>query len=187
MKRMIPGLSGAGVVVLFVSVLHAAPHIPSVKPGFPACESFGIQRFADKKAALPFKLKNFEGQPLSLVDFKGKPVLLTFWLTYCVACKEELPSIEKFFEGKKDQLQIVSIVADGEKEKKAQEIVKKYKLTFPVLLDFRERISQAYGVKMVPTSFLIDQEGQLLGMIVGQREWAGPEAWSAISELLSLH
>ncbi len=169
----------------FIPSLLAGNISTLAKTAFPACESFGVQRFQDKKVAPTFFLKTVDGKVLGLSDLKGKPILMTFWLSYCEACKEDLPVLEKLASSKKDLFTFVTIVADGEKEKKIRGIVEKYKLTAPALLDLKEKISHAYGVTMVPTSFLIDREGLMLGMIVGQRDWGSPTAWSAISELLT--
>ena len=61
--------------------LHPKDLSPSLKV-CPACETFGIQRFEEKKIAPPFTLKSLEGNTIALSDFKGKPLLLTFWATW---------------------------------------------------------------------------------------------------------
>jgi peroxiredoxin len=94
--------------------------------------------------------------------------------------------MEKFSVGKRDQLIILTMAIDGEKEKRIQRFVNKYKITLPVLLDAKEKIARTYGVTMVPTVFLINGEGLLIGKIVGQRDWSSSEASSAIKELLDL-
>jgi peroxiredoxin len=78
------------------------------------------------------------------------------------------------------------VAIDGENEKRIQRLIKSHKITIPVLLDVKEKIARAYGVRMVPTTFLINPEGLMVGMIVGEREWNSPEAWSAMKELFSL-
>lgn len=153
----------------------------------PSIPSFGIQRFNEKREAPPFSLKTLNGSQVSLKDFKGRPILLKFWATWCPSCVEELSPMEKFSEGKRDQLCILMPAIDGEKEKRVQNIVKKHKVTLPVLLDVKEKIARAYKVTFVPTVFLIDREGMILGMIVGERDWCLPEAWSSIKEILDLH
>ena len=87
---------------------------------------------------------------------------------------------------KKNQLTILTMAIDGESEKRIQSFVKKNKITLPVLFDRKEKIARSYGVRMVPTAFLIDGESFIVGMIVGERDWSLPEAWSAVKELLCL-
>jgi len=149
--------------------------------------SFGIQRFNEKREAPPFSLKTLNGSQVSLSDFKGKPMILKFWATWCPSCVEELSQMEKFSEGKKDQLHILMPAIDGDKEKRVQSVVKKHKVTLPVLLDVKEKIARTYKVTFIPVTFLIDREGMIVGMIVGERDWSSPEAWSAIKEILDLH
>jgi len=81
---------------------------------------------------------------------------------------------------------ILTLVIDGEKEKRVHRIAQKCKTTLPVLLDVKERIARIYRVTFVPAAFLIDREGMLIGKIVGERDWSSPEAWSAIKEVLNL-
>jgi peroxiredoxin len=185
-KRTVFLLMLIGITIFFIAILQAKGQ-PSPSPGISsASESFGIQRFEKKKDAAPFSLKDLNGNQVSLSDYKGKPVLLFFWATWCIACKEDIVLLEKFSEGKRDQLAIFTIVIDGERRERVKRIVKEYKITLPVLLVLKEKILDNYGVwGWVPATFLIDREGLIVGKIVGQRDWSAPEAWSAIKELLS--
>ena len=95
--------------------------------------------------------------------------------------------MEKFSVGKKDQLAILLITIDGEREKAAQKIVSENKITLPVLLLLKEKVMDQYGVRgWIPLTFLVDREGMLVGKIVGQRDWGTPEAWSCLKELVEL-
>ena len=172
------------IVFFLVFTLQEGTSAPLTSQESPACASFGVQRFQEKKEALPFSLKSLDGNQVTLSGLKGKPLLMVFFASWCPGCKEELPLFEKFSSGKKDQLTIIGLAIDGEKEKKIQNFVKKCKVTLPVLLDEKEKVARAYGVKMVPTTFLIDTEGFIVGMVMGQRDWSSPGAWAAIKELL---
>ena len=159
---------------------------PAAQTEYPACSTFGVQRFQEQKAAHAFSLKMLDGKQASLSDFKGKPVLFLFWASWCESCRDEISLIEKFSQGKKDPLTIFLVAIDGENEKRIQRIIKDKKITLPVLLDVKEKIARKYGVRMVPTVFLISPEGNMVGMIVGPRDWNAPEAWSSIKELFGL-
>jgi len=148
--------------------------------------TFIIQRLPEKKVASLFTLKTAEGTQTSLSDFKGKPVIFTFWASWCETCRQEIPLIEKFFQGKSNQVAVFLVAIDGENEKKIQRIIKNQKITLPVLLDVREKIARTYGIRMVPTTFFINQEGFIVGTVVGEREWDSPEAWTAMKELFAL-
>jgi peroxiredoxin len=177
-----------GIPIFFITVLQAKDQSSPSPKISSAVESFRIQRFEEKRVAPPFTLKSLEGKTIALSDFKGKPVLLVFWATWCPICKEELPLLEKFSEGKRDQLAILMVTVDGEREKKAQKIIKENKITLPVALLLKEKVMENYGVKgWIPLIFLIDPEGLIVGKIVGPRDWSKPEAWSALKEIFSLH
>jgi peroxiredoxin len=153
----------------------------------PSCPSFGVQRFPEKKEAPPFTLKSLDGNSVALSQFKGKPLLLFFWGTWCEACKEDIVLLEKFAERAKDHVTVVTVVVDGEREKRARQIVSKLKLTLPVLLICKENVIDTYEVRMIPMAVLVDQGGSIIGKTVGQRDWSGSVAWSVVKELLKLN
>jgi thiol-disulfide isomerase/thioredoxin len=94
----------------------------------------------------PRSLKSLR-KTIALSDFKGKPVLLAFWATWCDTCKEELPILEAFARGKKDQLAILVVTIDGERAKKAQKIIKENKITLPVALILKEKVMEHYEIR----------------------------------------
>jgi peroxiredoxin len=176
-----------GMSTLLIPFLLVGRAASTSQPEFPSCNSFGVQRFQEKKEAPAFSLKSLDGKQIALSDFRGKPVLITFWATWCASCKEEIPFLEKFSIEKKDQLAVLLIAIDGERKKTVQKIVNQNKVTIPVLLLLKEKVMDHYGVRgWVPLTFLIDREGMLVGKIVGQRDWCSPEAWSCIKELFNL-
>ena len=172
------------MLILCLQVVRAAS--PS-QPECPSCSSFGVQRPQEKKQAPAFSLKGLDGNPVSLSDFKGKPVLIVFWATWWQSCKEELLALEKFSQDKRDNLIFLFITIDGERKAAAQKVINQSKITLPVLLLLKEKTMDQYGVRgWVPQMFLVDQEGILVGKIIGQRNWSSPEAWSCMKELFSL-
>jgi len=180
-------LIGMGTALLLIPFFQVGMAASLSQSEYPSCNSFGIQRFQERKQAPAFSLKSLNGEQISLSDFKGKPVLITFWATWCTSCKEEIPVLEKFSVGKRDQLAILLIAIDGERKGAVQKIVSQNKVTLPVLLLLKEKVMDQYGVRgWVPLTFLVDQKGVLVGKIVGQRDWSTPEAWSCLKELFEL-
>jgi len=176
-----------GMLVLIIPFLESGRAASPSQKGSPSCESFGIQRFPERKEAPVFSLNSLDGKQISLSEFRGKPVLVTFWATWCDSCKEELPVLDKFSVGKADQLVLLLITIDGERKKAVQKIVNEKKITLPVLLLLKEKVMDQYGVRgWVPQTFIIDREGRLIGKTVGERDWSSPEAWSCLKELLEL-
>ena len=176
-----------GSFVFLIPPLQAENPLPSDHPNCPSCPSFGVQIFSEKKVAPPFSLKSLDGNRISLSDFKGKPVLLFFWCTWCATCKEDMVLLEKFSIGKREQLTILLLAIDGEREKKVRQIIKERKISLPVLLVLKEKIMEDYGITgWVPQTFLIDREGLMVGKTMGQRDWTSPVAWSSLREIFSL-
>jgi peroxiredoxin len=185
-KKRIILLVMFGITIFPISILQAGDSLASDERNCPACPSFGVQRL-EKKKAPSFSLKGLDGNKIALKDLKGKPIIVTFWATWCSPCKEELPTLEKFVEGKREQLAIVTMAIDGENEKKVRRFVEENKISLVVLLDEKEQTARTYRIRMVPTTLLIDREGMMIGTITGQRDWSVPEAWSAVKELFALH
>ncbi len=176
-----------GMATLFAPCLQIGRAASPAQPECPSCNSFGVQRSQERKQAPSFSLRGLDGNQVSLSDFRGKPVLITFWATWCESCKEEMPILEKFSQGKRDQLAILLITIDGERKRAVQTVADKNKLTLPVLLLLKEKVMDQYGVRgWVPQTYLVDQEGVLVGKIIGQRDWSSAEAWSCMKELFSL-
>lgn len=185
-KGIIPLFVIVGIAMLLSTSLYGINPAPPAKSDSSPCEAFGILQFKDKKEAPPFSLKGLDGNTTALSSLRGKPVLLFFWGSWCVACKEDMPVLQKFSESKRDQLTIFTVAVDGEREKRIQKIVKDLKINLPVLLVYKEKVLKDYSVNVIPLGILINQEGLWVGKIIGQRDWSAPEAWLALKELFSL-
>jgi peroxiredoxin len=110
------------------------------------------------KVAPDFTLETIDGQSVSLNDFRGKTVLLNFWMTSCDACVSELPYLQTASDNLTGQQVVILAVNCGESSKAVHSIVDRLKLSFPVLLDPEGTICTAYQ-HGAPTAFLIDSNG----------------------------
>ncbi len=116
-----------------------------------------------------FQLDNLDGQPVALSDFRGKPVLVNFWASWCPPCRAEMPFIQDTFADRKwaDEGLVVIAIDIGESPSTVREFVKNYGLTFPVLLDVTRDVSLEYYVRGIPTTFLIDRDGIIREIKIG--------------------
>jgi len=138
------------------------------------------------KEAPKFNLKDLTGKAVDLSDFRGKPILLNFWATWCHACKEELPSMQRLHETmKKKGVQVIAISIDRANADRVQKYVDEYKLTFPVLLDPNQETRRRYFIMGLPTSYLIDAQGKLRGFISGARKWDSESSKRVMQILLN--
>jgi cytochrome c biogenesis protein CcmG/thiol:disulfide interchange protein DsbE len=128
---------------------------------------------SERPIAPPFEIKDLEGKPLSLAQYKGKVVLLMFWATWCRPCLIEIPhliSLQKEY-GEKG-FAVISILVDNPKRvppAKLAEFVRRNNINYRVAM-VTARIAQAYGgARNIPTSFIIDRQGRLQARFVGAR------------------
>jgi thiol-disulfide isomerase/thioredoxin len=122
------------------------------------------------KSAPAFTLNDLDGKKVSLSDFKGHPLLINYWGTYCAPCKIEMPWLQEFskkYAG--DGLQVVGITYDSEvgRDKIAHD-TKQLGVTYPILLS-DARVEDAYlkGTEALPMSFYVDRSGKVIEVSAG--------------------
>jgi len=121
------------------------------------------------KLAPDFQLPTLDGQAVSLGDFRGKPVLLNFWATWCGPCRFEMPFIQEIFEKKEwsDTGLVILAIDIGENPSEVKEFMENYDLSFPVLLDTNQDVALEYNIRAIPTTFFIDKDGIIQDIKVG--------------------
>lgn len=114
-----------------------------------------------------FKLLGLDGQAHALSDYRGKPLVLNFWGTFCPPCRQEMPTLQKEYE--KWQGQGVQFVGLNLSEDRisVQNFVDGYGVDFPILLDRNREIERLYGLREYPTTYFIKPNGQIEDIIVG--------------------
>ena len=113
-------------------------------------------------AAPDFTVYDVDGNAYKLSDFRGKPVILNFWASWCGPCKMEMPDLEKAYQEYGDQIQFMMVdLADGSQEtvEKASGFIKEQGYTFPVFYDTAMEGAYAYGVSGIPVTYFINAEG----------------------------
>lgn len=138
----------------------------------------------DKKAP-DFSLIDLNGRRVELKQFKGKIIFLNFWATWCGPCKEEMPSLEVLHQQFKERnFVLLTISVDYEGLKPVQEFINKHHYTFPVLLDSKCEALDLFEVKGIPTTFIINKKGRMIGRAIGPRDWKSPEVVSLVNLLI---
>lgn len=112
-----------------------------------------------------FHLTTLDGETVELSDYKGKGVFLNFWATYCPPCKDEMPYMDNQYAEFKDKGVEILAVNVGEPLLTAERFAERYDLSFPILMDEREEVYKAYGVKPIPATFLIDKDGKVVDRV----------------------
>jgi peroxiredoxin len=138
----------------------------------------------DKKAP-DFSLQDLNGKKIGLNQFKGKVIFINFWATWCGPCKGEMPSMETLHQQfKEKKFVLLAVSVDYEGPKLVKEFINKYQYTFPVLFDPDCKTLDLFEVKGIPTTFLIDKKGKMVGKAIGPRDWKSPEVTSLINLLV---
>ena len=137
-------------------------------------------------AAPGFTLPDMDGEMHSLNDFRGKVVMLNFWATWCPPCRREMPSMQRLYEKYRERGLTVVAVNQFEDPDLVFEFTGRLSLepTFPILFDRESRVSEQYGVKGLPTTYLLDKTGKIQFRAIGGREFDHPEVEALIESLL---
>jgi len=116
------------------------------------------------KLAPAFNVQTIDGKSISLQSLAGKPVLVNLWASYCEPCRQELPLLSKLYNKyKKRGLEMVGIAMDERASGATMEqLVKKRHIEYPIWLDPEDRAGRAFGVRILPATFLIDAKGTVV-------------------------
>lgn len=126
----------------------------------------GAQRIDEGKAP-EFSLVTFDGETLRLSDMQGEVVVLNFWSTWCISCKDEAVDLELAWQDYKDRGVRFIGVDYLDQEPLNLQWLEQYGITYPNGPDIQGRIYNAYGVEGLPETFIIDQQGNVTKVFVG--------------------
>jgi cytochrome c biogenesis protein CcmG, thiol:disulfide interchange protein DsbE len=114
-----------------------------------------------------FTLANISGAQVSLKDLKGQPVLINYWATWCVPCKDEMPAIEAAYQEHKDKGFTVLAVDADEGLNEVTSFVSTLGVNFEILMDPGSSVNELYRVRAYPTSFFVGRDGTIQAMQIG--------------------
>ncbi len=154
---MIVVLSVLGFTIADVSgsrVMEALPQ-SEVSP-----DTIGLEVAPVKGSIAPdFELQNLDGEEVQLSDFRGQPVLINLWATWCGPCRLEMPAIQDRFELYKEEGFVVLAVDFDEPKSVVKEFRDELDLTFEILLDPGASVQNLYRNRNYPSSFFVDETG----------------------------
>ncbi|MGH7326134.1 MAG: TlpA disulfide reductase family protein, partial [Candidatus Rokuibacteriota bacterium] len=170
-----------------------APRGPSPAPAEPrlgrrlsvdaAIRELELIRPPRSKVAEDFTASLLGGTRFRLVEQRGAVVLINFWATWCPPCREEMPSMERLWRRHRDRGFLLVAVSLDSDPALVGPFMAEHKLTFPVAIDSRLEIANLYGVRALPTSFVLDRAGTIVALAQGPRTWDNDAAHSLIEGL----
>ncbi len=170
----------------------AAEGVRSRRPldgrGEPAIEAalkrLDLIRPSRPKYAPDFTLPTPGGGRVRLSEQRGKVVLVNFWATWCPPCLEEMPAMERLWRRHKDAGFVLLAVSLDADPRKVPPFVSARKFTFPVAVDPKMTVAETYGVRALPSSFVIDRDGTIAGVALGPRAWDDAAAHGLLQAML---
>jgi thiol-disulfide isomerase/thioredoxin len=126
-----------------------------------------VQLLKEPQAVDPFTLTDLDGKTISFADLRGKVVLVNFWATWCPPCRAEIPDLIKLQEKYRDKLVVLGISEDEVSPEEVKAFVTEQKMNYPVAMSTPEMSKIFKGVSALPTTFVIDTNGNMQMRHVG--------------------
>lgn len=164
------------ILVLLIAVLITGAYVLYIRlsPQVALPETAASAGEAQEEPAPDFTFYDLEGNPHTLSDFRGKPVILNFWASWCGPCRNEMPELQAAFDTYGEQIQFLFVnLTDGRREtvKTASSYISEKGYTFPVYYDSGLAGAKAYSVYAVPVTYFLNTDGicicQAIGMLTG--------------------
>lgn len=169
-----------------VGLLFLLPgHVVWAAPALSLVQAAGFMPLPQPHAAADFALQDLEGRTRRLHELRGKVVFLNFWATWCPPCRHEMPAIDRLYQSLRQRSFVVWTVDMQEGREQVLSYIEKSGFHLAVLLDVNGHVSSLYGVRGLPTTYLIDCSGSIVGQAIGPRRWDRDEVRTLLAALLN--
>jgi thiol-disulfide isomerase/thioredoxin len=170
------------LILLLTAVLHISTAVAEQQA---SVNDYKLKQLARPLPAADFKLLDMEEKTHTLKQYRGKVVLINFWATWCPPCIDEMPSLEKLYQKLKGQPFVMLAINQWEDEERVFEFMGELSTipNFPILFDPDSKVSAAFGVQGLPSSFIVDKQGRIVYRATGGRDFAHPEIEAKIKSL----
>jgi peroxiredoxin len=158
----------AVIVLVIARVVHADQTLTPVPGNIPAPD---------------FSLQDTDGNLHRLSEYRGRPVIINFWATWCPPCREEIPSMNRAWHVLREEGVAMLAINVGEDEDTIFVFTADYPADFPLLLDRSGDIIGQWPVKGLPTTYVIAPDGSIAYRAIGGREWDDDDLLDVIRKL----
>lgn len=115
-----------------------------------------------------FALANVDDELVKLEQFEGKKIILNFWASWCLPCREEMPVLQQFHDAGDVVVLAVNMSHKDSSRPKVMSFLNEYNFTFPVIFDEEGAVSQAYSIINIPTTVFLNEQGDIGARIDGE-------------------
>ena len=168
MKAVVPAL-------LLAATVAAAPVTLAKTPG--EVEVGQVLREAPMQGIL--------GPSRLLSDFRGKPMIINVWASWCGPCQAEMPSLQRLARRAGQQIHVIGISTDDYPDR-AESFVRTFRIAFPNFIDSKLRLEHMLGAERLPLTLLVDAQGRVVAKHFGAREWDSPQALAYVAKHLRI-
>ncbi|QQO08032.1 TlpA family protein disulfide reductase [Breznakiella homolactica] len=144
----------------------------------------GMMVFDPPQKIPSFAVTTLEGDTVTLEDFRGRYLFLNFWATWCPPCQAEMPSMERLSARLRDSDFEILAVSVGENAAAVGSFLEKNPYTFPIALNQDGSLGAVYASRGIPTTYIIDRDGNVIAGKIGARSWDDPECIALFEALL---
>ncbi len=175
------------LIGMFMATAAILPTISGGAQTMPAAERLlaGLGFSTSSRPAPEMTVTDLSGKRLTLSSLKGKTVLLNFWATWCPPCRMEMPSMQRLHAAMDPDKFVIVAVNLGETSADVRKFIQKSGYTFPIYLDPDQQAGNTYRIDAIPSTFLIDRRGTIIGTFLGAREWDTPDVINAFSQVIN--
>ncbi len=176
------GINLALLVVLVSAVWFLAWYLRREEPGrvVPSAGDFlAAQALTVGSPAPEFSLPRLEGGEIRLSEFRGRPVLINFWASWCAPCRAEMPELERVAQEYEAAGLVVVGINQLEDPETVAQFVQEFSLTFPIALDRDGTTSRDWQVYGIPQTYLVDANGII------RKAWVGPVTYDSVARALA--
>lgn len=173
------------VAILAVGCDRQKADAPQASVAAEADSGKGIDRSRKGQAAPATVFKNPDGGDISIAKFRGVPVLVNLWASWCAPCVKELPTLQKLKEARAGdgQLDVIAVSQDMGPQGSVDAFLAEKKIgRFAAFHDKEMALSSALGVQIMPTTILYDAAGKEVWRFIGDQDWTSAEAKAILAE-----
>ena len=154
---------GLGLILVALAALISIPRAQAEVQQYDAALPVSVDYPAPE-----VRLTDLDGKPVALSDYLGQVVLYNAWATWCPPCKEEMPTLNAYYQDHRQDGFVVVAIEDGEPLADVAAYARDHGLTFPVWPDPKWVATTAFKTDALPSSFVIDRTGRVV------LSWTGP-------------